>query len=244
MKNKNNLLVIILIIIIICLLGYIAHEKIITNNDTKIEESKNNNSETKKFDYSRILEEYKTSMNTEDFDFTNEAYKNINANIVHLYQNHSKGLYEGNMIISYAYYDINKDNNDELIISFSNDNDKNKIAEIYTNDSTNIYRFFNEICLGERCSAEIWENGIIQFEGSAGVKNHSYNYSKIASNGYTREIIKEYEIEYSDNYPSSFTITNDKNEKENYNSIEEFLEAQKENTTAVDLTQLNWNEIK
>ncbi len=244
-KNNNSSLTLILIVIIIGLVGYLVYDKIISSTNTPQEENTPNETVDTTTDetpatttnnevYNSIIEEYKQALTDENYYDTGK-YNNINTNAIHIARDYHNGeLY-------YAYYDINKDNKDELIVGIK------KISELYTNDGK---RFFNEDCLGERCSAEILDNGTLFFSGSGGARYHTYSFHKIASDGYSSELIKGYNIEYEEgessysmNSPTK-TITEIKtNQIITDSTVEQLIEEGKGNAQTIDLNTLNWVKI-
>ena len=209
-----------------------------TNTKEKTDEQSTTNEDNTKSDeekYSKIIGEYRNAMNDNEFNnSTNieEKYPNINDNMMHFYHTDKSPTF------NYVYYDINNDNNNELIVG----NEKS-IYEIYTYDGNKPIRFFNESCLGERCNAKIYDNGLIYFYGAGGASIHGLDFFKIASDGYSKETFKSYSVEYDEN--KNVTITdNITKSKTNYTNDEEVISSLIDNAKEVDLTKLNWNEIK
>ena len=247
-KKSNGAITGLLIGIIIMLLVFVAlfatntisfNSKTNNNDKTTNTEENNDNEENNNTDeekYSKIIEEYKNAINDNEYNNstnTEEKYPNINDNMMHHY--HA----DKSISFNYIYYDINKDGKNELIIG----DGKDSIFEIYTYDGNKTNRFFNESCLGERCSTEIYSNGIIYFYGSGGANIHGLDFYKIANDGYSEDTIKSYEVEYDEN--KNITITDEiTNTKTNYKSDEEVISNVVGNANKVDLSKLNWQEIK
>ena len=247
-KKSNGAITGLLIGIIIMLLVFVAlfatntisfNSK--TNNDDKTTNTKedntseenNNNKDGEK--YSKIIEEYKNAINDAEFNEIDaeKKYPNINTTMMHNY--HA----DKSLSFNYIYYDINKDNKNELIIG----DGKDSIFEIYTYDGKEIHKFINNECLGERCKATIYNNGIIYFYGASGASIHGLDFYKIANDGYSKDTIKSYEVEYDEN--KNITITDTTiNNKTNYKSDEEVISNVVGNANEVDLSKLNWVEIK
>ena len=174
-NNKGGLIIGILIGIIIMLVVIIGlfvtntislNSKVNSSNEKsankkdKVEEqsettSKNDNLDNEK--YASIIEEYKKAVNDKDFNNnmdTEKIYPNINDHIIHL-----QYLSSSVPRIYYVFYDVNKDENNEMIVGDSD----NGIYEMYTYDGAKAIRFYNESCLGERCNSSIYDNGMIYF---------------------------------------------------------------------------------
>ena len=196
--------------------------------------SKASENETK---YNSIIEEYKKAMEDENFenDTTYETkYPNINYTMMHYYHTYNS------VTFNYLYYDINKDNKDELIIG-----NGNSIIAIHAYNGTSSISLFENRCLGDRCQVELWDNGIMFFEGSGGAAYHSYEFYKLGNDGYSKETIKKYYVEYKDNEVKTFTVTDrDTNEIVDFKSTDDIVASIKGNAKDVDLSKLNWIEIK
>ena len=216
----------------------------VIKDDTAKNTDENKVSEDEK--YSAIIEEYKSAMNDENYQENMEKYPNINAIMMNYYHNFKKGYYDGEMSFNYTYYDINKDGNNELVVvTNSPTKESDNIADIYTYDGNKANMFIHEGCLGERCSAAIYDNGIIYFEGSGGAAVHGYTIYKIGADGYSKETVKDYTVEYTDLDGKSFIVTNDiTNQIENFLSIDELESSLIGSANKVDLSKLDWEEIK
>ena len=146
------------------------------------------------------------------------------------------------LIFNYVYYDINKDGNNELIVVFSSPSAQYHIAEIYTYDGNKASMFIpQQGCLGERCSATLYDNGIIYFYGAGGARVHGLTFYKIGDNGYSIEIVKDYGVEIDEN--GNYTIS-EGDTVTSYKSDEEAINSVVGNAKKVDMTKLDWKEIK
>ena len=251
-KNSNGLVIGVLVGVIVCLLilvgllvSGVINFKIDTSSKkeesgTVIDNASKNVGENKVSDvdkYSAIIEEYKSAMNDENYQEDMEKYSNINQNMMNFYHSYKKGYYDGEIIFNYVYYDINKDGNNELIIG--------PMYEIYTYDGNKANRLINENCLGERCSVALYNDGTIHFEGSGGAAIHGYAVYKIGADGNSRETVKDYTVEYTDQDGKTFVVTNNiTNQTENFLSIDELESSLIGNAKKVDMTKLDWKEIK
>lgn len=266
-KKKNNTwLIVLLVIIILGLAGYIVYDKVLSKgskkeNNIEIKEEHNtdmddaNNDNTVNHNnasddnndgssrvavneskYSSVISEYSKAMKDDNFVDDNDSetkYPNINYTMIAYYHMYNS------VIFNYTYYDINKDGKDELIVG----NAEDSIYEVYTYDGNKAVRFLDSNCLGDRCSAELWDNGIIYFEGSGGAYIHGLDFYKIADDGYSRKIVSSYEVEYDED--KNVTITDNKtNKKTNYSTDEQVISDVKGNANTMDLSKLDWKEIK
>ena len=186
--------------------------------------------------YASIIDEYRNAMNDNNYDDNNDNYKNINQNMISIYHKHKSGLYEGTMTINYCYYDINKDGNNELIVSGT----KNNIIAIYTYDGGTVNVFINDSCLGERCNVSIYDNGIIYFYGAGGAAVHGLTFYKIGNDGYSREIVKDFGVEIKDGI---YNIESD-GVKTDFKSDKEAIDSVVNGASVVDLSKLEFKEIK
>ena len=217
-----------------------------TNKEDKVDEQSETNEDNAQLDnerYASIIEEYKKAMNDENFDSSSSKYANINNIMVKYYHNYKNGNYEGEFALKYSFYDINSDGKNELIVITSSQNYKYNIADIYTYDGNKPVVFIGEACLGERCSAEIYDNGIIYFYGSGGAMIHGLDFYKIASDGYSKETYKSYSVEYDSNRNVTITDNNTKSVT-TYKTDEEVISSVVGNSKKVDLSKLNWIEIE
>ena len=94
--------------------------------------------------------------------------------------------------------------------------------------------------MGERCSAEIYDSGIIYFYGAGGARYHGVEFYKIASDGYTKETISTYGVEYDEN--GNVTILNNNN-KTDFKTEEELINSVKKDANTIDLSKLSWIEF-
>ena len=251
--NKKTILTLIFIILILSitliltLTGEIQLQPNQTNSNDKSPNDKEeiNNQSTTTTDnekYSIILDEYKTALNDNNFDQTNEEmYQNINPTVVHNYHNYKKEYNEGTMTLNYVYYDINKDNNNELIV-FANDPYKNNnIVEIYTHDGERSKKFINDSCLGERCYVKIYNNGIIFFYGAGGANLHGLEFYKIGNDGYSKENIATFSVKSDEN--NNITITTNNN-KTDYKTDEEVIKSIVKEKEEINISNLEWKTIE
>ena len=200
-------------------------------NDEEIEDSDKLDNER----YTAIIEEYRKAMNDTGYNDgvdVEKIYPNINEHMMHYYHG-------GSASFSYVFYDVNKDEKNEMIVG----DGSNGIYEMYTYDGSKAIKFYNQSCLGDRCNSSIYDNGIIYFYGSGGAMIHGLDFYKIASDGYSKETYKSYSVEYDSNKNVTITDNNTK-AKIDYKTDEEVISSVVGNSKKVDLSKLNWVEIK
>ena len=191
------------------------------NNEEKLDEQKEDfqeNNNIEEDEYLAIIEEYKGALNDKDFNY-------------HAYDN--------SVIFKYVFFDINNDGKNEMIVGDGN----NAIYEIYTYDGKKVLRFYDDGCLGERCSSSIYDNGIIYFYGSGGASVHGLDFYKVAGDGYSKEVIKSYSVEYDSNGNVTIMDNNTKSVT-NFKKDEEVISSVIGSAKKVDLSKLDWIEIK
>ena len=243
MKKKNNssgILVGILIGVIVMLLIVVglfatntfslnAKEKNNSNKTTNNTEEKQNTSNNDI--YQEVINQYKEIINSDLSDEEIDRDKYNYASYVDC--GNYQCLKENKWY--YAYYDIDKDSRDELLISYNTDN-KYFITTIFTNDGTNIKevaKYWSRNTL-----YGIYDNGVIVTHGSGGANIGGYLFQTI-----DKSIDKDYEVKYNNSEIESITDTKTE-EKTNYNTVEELLDDNLKNTKEIDLEKLTWNEIK
>ena len=145
------------------------------------------------------------------------------------------------MTFNYAYYDINKDNNNELIVFTNSSTAINNISEIYTFDGEKAKKFIDNSCLGERCSAKIYNNGIIYFYGAGGAYTHGLEFYKIGNDGYSKEEIATFIVEIDKNNNNTIKANNDVTE---FKSDEEAIKSIVKDSKVINLSNLEWKAIE
>lgn len=203
------------------------------NNSTNKDEISKDESENK---YNSIIEEYRKAMKDENYsnNADNETkYPYINDRMMFYYHTYDSVKF------NYVYYDINKDGKNELIVG----DGENSIFEVYTYNNNPVRLFKDETCLGDRCSLKLWDNGIMYFYGSSGASIHGLTFYKIDTDGYSRKTVKDYEVEYDENHNVTITDNISKNVTR-FTSDDEVISSVKGNAKDIDLSKLDWKEIK
>lgn len=265
-KSKNIIigLLLVIIIILVALVVLFATGTISLNsnkiNDNELNENTNNevdqnviesneedNNISNNEKYSSIINEYKNAINDkslkDNFEVISSKYSNVNERMVIFY--HS---YQVNAVFKYVYYDIDGNGTDELVISEENNNDYS-IIDVFGYNGTMPVKLIDEYSLGDRSSLQILNNGIFYLKGSSGATSGSLEFSKIASDGYTNEVIQLYYYQYDENNNVSFYKELDQygfgleSSKFNYRTIKEVEDVHLKNASIVDLNKLNWDNI-
>ena len=248
-RNNGGLIIGILIGIIIMLVVVIvlfatntisfSGDNTVNNNDAVKEENveQEDNVEIKENldneHYASIIEEYKSAMSDESFSSGSNKYPNVSGTMMNYYHTYK------NISFMYAFNDINNDGKNEMIIG----NGTDAIFEMYTYDGTKACRFFDSNCLGDRCGASIYDNGVIYFNGSGGASVQGYTFYKIGSDGYSKDTIKSYTAEYGES--GNVTITDDLTKTvTNFKKVEDIISSVVGNANKVNLSKLSWTEIK
>ena len=216
---------------------YTSNDDSVKNDEVEKEDKVEDNSKLDNERYSSVIEEYRTAMSDSSYNDgidQGKKYPNINTHMMQYY--HSYGQ---EVVFKYVFYDINNDNKDEMIVG----DGSNGIYEIYTYDGSKVVRFFNSVCLGERCGAQIYDSGIVYFNGSGGASVHVYSFYKIDNDGYSKETIKSYTAEYDES--GNVTITDDVTKAvTSFKKSEELIASVVGNGKVIDLSKFNWIEIK
>ena len=243
-KNSNGTLIGLLIGIIIMLLIVVG---LFTTNTLSLNtKEKNNSNETNEKSKANIEEKQNISSNDIYQEVINQYKEIINSNLSDEEINQDKYNYASYTDCGtyqclkenkwyYTYYDIDKDNHDELLISYESDN-KHFVTTIYTNDGTNIKEVAKYWSRNRLYG--IYDNGLIVTNGSGGATVEGYSFQTI-----DKSTDKDYEVNYNNSEIES--IIDMKTEKKtDYNTVEELLSDNIGNNQKVDLEKLTWNEIK
>ena len=239
-KNNNGALIGLLIGIIVMLLivvGLFATNTISLNtkeknNSNKTTNNTNEKKTTSKLDiYQEVINQYKEIINSNlsDEEINQDKYNYATYTDCGTYQCLKENKWY------YTYYDVDKDNHDELLISYDSDN-KHFVTTIYTNDGTNIKEVAKYWSRNRLYG--IYDNGLIVTNGSGGATLEGYSFQTIDNS-----TDKDYEVNYNNSEVES--IIDMKTEKKtNYKTVEELLSDNIGNNQKVDLEKLTWNEIK
>ena len=255
-KNNNGIIVGVLIGVIIILLIVIvlfatniisfntkennnsnnANEKNYSNNTNENIKENNDEKQNKSNNdiYQEIINQYKEIKNnetSEEAEIDHNRYNYVFFADCNSYQCIKQNKWY------YNYYDINKDNQEEILISYYDDYTKKKfVTSIFTSDGTSIKKFA-EYWSRSRLYG-IYDNGLIVENGSSGASVSYFGFKTIDNS-----INKEYTLNYSESKVESIVETNTEN-KTNYTSEEELLSDNIGNNQKIDLEKLTWNEIK
>ena len=197
---KKLLLFMLVITAAVCLVACGNQEKTqpVSNNETeKVEE----NSEPATLPasqsddmYQAVIDDYKfglASFNLDDVDAEEklvEEHGYANPSLVtHIARYEADGVE-----VTFAFYDIDKNGVDELLVGASG-----TLGAIYAYDkdyNVPVNIFFQDTM--ERGMLNIYDNGIICSEGSGGAALHYYEFGKMAANGVSYELLESIEEEY------------------------------------------------
>ncbi len=147
--------------------------------------------------YQSVLEEYKNAM--ADSDYTQENYPNVSSVVMGYYH-----IYGGQSYY-YAYYDINADGNDELLIG-AGTQDYIVLTDLYTCDGTNAVKGIDEDTLGDRSALEIYANGTMVVTGAGSASEGTCDIYTIAEDGFTVVLNASYKYTYSESGDVSYTL--------------------------------------
>lgn len=163
--------------------------------------------------YDEILSEYKTAEeNNYEYDYINgelleEVYPNVNPEVVS--SGNTNPLY-------YAFFDINNDNINELIIAKEMSdsipmtvpaNDRMNIYDMYT-CTDKATRLFDVYTMGYRAKYAVYSEGIIGCLGDGGVSAGGHHFYKLNSNVDDGDIITDLEdLSWEDDGEKIYFIT-------------------------------------
>ena len=206
-KPKSNILKVLLIIVLIIIVGLIVLEK--TGNMDKILGKKPEASEvtedkvtTNDEEYEGIINEYEEAMKDKEIanEIVEDKYKNVNSTIIHYYHANNSGIK-----LYYAYYDINNDNKDELLILDKSDvaNSKYSIIGVFAYNGEKPVKLIDSNTLGDRSNLEIFSNGVMYLRGSGGASSGILEFYTIEADGYKAKV-NTYYYQYDDSGKVSF----------------------------------------
>ena len=140
-------------------------------------------------DYENALEEYDLENIDADENIQNKYPLVSMTLITHVARYSNEGIN-----LTYAFYDIDKNGVDELLIGADG-----SVGAIYSYDYKNdtpVKIIFQSTM--ERGNMDVYDNGVILSGGAGGAALHYYEFGKIASNGISYELIESIEEEYVD----------------------------------------------
>ena len=208
------------------------------NNTTTGDLTQNENKVSDKTMYSQIINEYKTAMKDSEYDAEDNKYNNVNSNIMKYYHDEVS-------IISYAYYDINKDGTDELIIlnKPKGENTNYSIIDLFGYNGAKPVKLIDNESLGDRSKLEIFSNGVMYLNGSNSAFEGILAFYTIQENGYSINTTNYY-YKYDD--LGNITIYSDEYyaKKVDYSSINEIVNIYKADAEIINLETLDITEIQ
>lgn len=206
------------------------------DNDSKLE-SENVVEKTNQEMYSEVLDEYKEALSPTlaiNYIYVNENYMDNYKKL--------KGT-EFEFDLEYAFYDINNDGIDELIIN-------RDIVDIFSYDGNDIIRLFKETahCLSDRCHLELYEDGTIYQHGSSGAAYQHLEFYSI-NKGAKLDSLGLYLAVYGEDntltiYDSeTYNYLAETGTKAVYQTVDGILEYHLKGTKKVNLNNLEWEKI-
>lgn len=241
MKKRFLFLGIWVITLGVLLTGCVKFENNVNKENTTEAQNQKENTLTDAEMYDSILEQYKDAMaeyNVEDIDIDDNFKVKYNMvsdtllfHVIH-YQNNGVEL-------RYAYYDIDKNGVNELIMGNGTKGNNDFYAGAiyaYNKDAKKPEKVYYQSTL-ERGSLNIYDNGIINSEGSGGAALHYYSFGKIAENGYSYESIEEIEEEYVQENKSPIYRDYNKNVELSYKGLDEIKNKYLNNSKAIEFTE-------
>ena len=166
--------------------------------------------------YNVIIAEYRAALATyasiKDMDYYGEYYANVNFTL--LRRHYTEPEYGQ---ICYAYYDIDGNGKDELLIGFGrNDGTEIPYFDVFTSDGQTVRRFFNNNSLGYRSFLTIYTDGTIHFQGANGAADGTCQCWTIGQDGVTPTCILDYEYHYDTSGGLSYTVVSGSMPPEEY----------------------------
>ena len=183
--------------------------------------------------YKDILNDYENALAEYDFeDLDSDAkiekkYPLVNISLIE----HIARYADNGVKLTHAFYDINKDGIDELIVGaenacgaiYSYNKESNEVVKIYFLDSF------------ERANLEIYDNGVISMEGSGGATIHLYEYGKISEDSTSYEVLESVMTEYMEEIQTLVFTNYETDELLDYKSVEEIDEKYISGAKVVDI---------
>ena len=168
--------------------------KIITNDNQN--QSLETNDLTDEEKYEGMINDYKNAIaeySLEDIDSDaklEQKYSLVNLSLImHIARYSSKGVK-----LTYAFYDVNKDGTDELLVGADN-----ACGAIYSyNKNSNQVVKIHFLDTMERGNLSIYDNGVILTDGSGGAALHYYEYGRISQDTISYEVLESVVEEYVD----------------------------------------------
>lgn len=182
--------------------------------------------------YEGIISNYKNAVaeyDLEDIDSdTNleQKYPLVNSSLImHIARYSSEGVK-----LTYAFYDVNKDGTDELLVGadnacgaiYSYNKNSDQIVKIHFLDTM------------ERGNLSIYDNGVILTDGAGGAAIHYYEYGKISEGTASYEVLESVIEEYVDENEIPVYKKYDTEEVLDYKSLTELNEKYISNSKVVE----------
>lgn len=195
----------------------------VSENEAKSSSDKSNDIPAESSDiYEGIIANYKNAVaeyDLEDIDSDaklEQKYPLINLSLImHIARYSSEGVK-----LTYAFYDVNKDGTNELLVCadnacgaiYSYDKNSNQVIKIHFLDTM------------ERGNLSIYDNGVILTSGAGGAALHYYEYGRISEDTISYEVLESVIEEYVDGNEIPIYKKYDTEEVLDYKSLTEIDE--------------------
>ncbi len=157
-------------------------------------------------DYSEVINQYKQAVKKDFYyDVLEDSNKDINdykgkyvsENVLH------HAMFSRKFGVYYAMIDINNDGISELVIGAGEEAEYLGEYDIFTYNDNKVVPLFPVGTFYERSYHTIYDNGVIQHDGSGGAAYHSVNFYKLPTDTDKVEFIKGFTIEEGLYYESN-----------------------------------------
>lgn len=205
----------------------------ISENEAKSSSSKSDDVPVENSDiYENVIADYKNAVaeyDLEDIDSDSKLMENyplVNSSIImHIARYSDEGVK-----LTYAFYDVNKDGIDELLVGagnscgaiYSYNKNSDKLVKIHFLDTM------------ERGNLSIYDNGIIITDGAGGAAIHYYEYGKISEGTTSYEELEAVIEEYVDGSEIPIYKKYDTEEVLDYKSLTEINDKYISNAKVID----------
>ena len=188
--------------------------------------------------YQTVLAEYRATMDVDDgaFQLDMDAYFHGNYNLMRYY----KGGMGGGFY--YAYYDIDGNGVDELLIGADAGGESPEVIDVYAFDGETAVQVINDNALGEWDHLYIYENGVMLNRINNFTQGYRYNQWTIGPDGYTPQLVDDIVVtssgvSYDDSFNTVFVINGQRL------SLDEFESLHVGSGNQVPASELDWKPI-
>ena len=187
--------------------------------------------------YADVLDAYKKAMAEYDPDALNEEVEKKYEIASPTLLFHVNRFKSNGVKLTYVFYDIDENGTDELIMGadgapgaiYSYDKSKNKPVKIFFQDTM------------ERGELLVFENGVIESNGSGGATSHYFEFGKISDNGTSYDKLEAIDEEYESGSDTPTYKDPNTGKALKYKSMDEITDKYLSNATEVEFT--NYSEL-